>query len=99
MSRGKWGPVAALTAVLLAVPVVVARAQTAPPCTATMPGGGWATYGGDLYGSQRQDQERTINTQNVGALGQRWITAGTGDQSPPPIVSGGCVFINTHRHN
>ena len=33
----------------------------------------------------------------VGA-GVAWITADTGYQSPPPIVAGGCVFINTQGH-
>src|SRR4051794_11170271 len=98
MSRGNWGRAAALSAALLAVPIVTARADTAPPCTGPLPGGEWATYGGDLYGSQRQDQEHTINSQNVSALEQRWISADTGYQSPPPIVSGGCVFINTKGH-
>jgi len=84
--------------VVLAVPIVAARAGTAPPCTSAMPGGDWATYGGDLLGSQRQDREHSINTQNVSALERRWITADTGYQSPPPIVSGDCVFINTNGH-
>lgn len=85
---------------LLTLPGLAARADgTDPaPCLEAMPGGEWATYGGDLSGTQRQGAEDTISVENVGTLERRWITADTGYQSPPPIVSGGCVFINTGGH-
>ena len=60
-----------------------------------MAGGEWATYGADPHGSQRQDLEDVIGAGNVGGLERAWITGDTGYQSPAPIVSGGCVFINT----
>jgi polyvinyl alcohol dehydrogenase (cytochrome) len=63
-----------------------------------MPGGDWATYGQDLHGAQRQLAEHTIGTSKVAGLTRAWITADTGYQSPPPIVAGGCVFINTGGH-
>ena len=63
-----------------------------------MPGGDWATYGGDLQGTQHQRAENTIDAENVGGLERVWSTGDTGYQSPAPIVSGGCVFINTGGH-
>ena len=63
-----------------------------------MAGGEWATYGADLNGTQRQDFEDAIGIDNVGSLERAWITPDTGYLSPPPIVSGGCVFINTGGH-
>ena len=89
----KRGLGAAAVCALLASPVV-ARAVD-PPCTAPMPGGEWSTYGADLHGSQRQDLENVIGVDNVANLERAWITDDTGYQSPAPIVSGGCVFINT----
>jgi polyvinyl alcohol dehydrogenase (cytochrome) len=63
-----------------------------------MNAGSWATYGEDLHGSQYQRAEHTIGITNVAALKRTWMTGDTGYQSPPPIVSGGCVFINTGGH-
>lgn len=68
------------------------------PCTEVLPGGEWARYGQDLQGTQQQVAETTIGTDNVGSLVQVWKTADKGYQSPPPIVAGGCVFINTAGH-
>jgi polyvinyl alcohol dehydrogenase (cytochrome) len=68
------------------------------PCSAESPGGDWSTYGEDLHGTQRQEQEHTLGADNVGTLSQVWKTADTGYQSPPPIVADGCVFINTGGH-
>jgi polyvinyl alcohol dehydrogenase (cytochrome) len=95
-----WRPATVAVVVLgvLGVPSLIARADAVATCTGAMPGGEWATYGSDLHGSQRQDLEDTIGVGNVGGLQQAWITADTGYQSPPPIVSGGCVFINTKGH-
>jgi polyvinyl alcohol dehydrogenase (cytochrome) len=97
-----WGRrgrgVAAIVLGTLSVSSVLLRAEAAAPCTEAMPGGEWATYGSDLQGSQRQDGEDTIGVRNVGRLERRWISENTGYQSPPPIVSGGCVFINTGGH-
>src|SRR5688500_2855971 len=83
---------------LLAGPSALARPAPAP-CTGHTPGRDWATYGSDLQGSQRQDREETIGVDTVAGLAQAWLTPeDTGYQSPPPIVSGGCVFINTNGH-
>jgi polyvinyl alcohol dehydrogenase (cytochrome) len=92
-----WGAVAATALCSVVVPAV-ARSATAAPCTQTMSGGDWATYGQDLHGAQDQRAERVLGVHNVASLKQRWITADTGYQSAPPIVSGGCVFINTGGH-
>jgi polyvinyl alcohol dehydrogenase (cytochrome) len=79
------------------LPGLVARAEPAP-CTAELPGGDWATYGADLHGSQHQAGEDAIGVDNVGTVERAWSTGDTGYQSPAPIVSGGCVFINTNGH-
>jgi polyvinyl alcohol dehydrogenase (cytochrome) len=67
-----------------------------------MAGGEWATYGEDLHGSQHQLDETAISTHNVGTLTRAWslgtVAQNSGYQSAPPIVSGGCVFINTNGH-
>ena len=96
----KWkrGLGTALACVVLASPGLVAGADDPPPCTGTMAGGEWSTYGADLHGSQRQDLEDVIGIDNVGTLERAWLTGDTGYQSPAPIVSGGCVFINTGGH-
>ena len=80
---------------VLASSALVAGAVDPPACTEAMAGGEWATYGADLHGSQRQDLEDVIGVGNVAGLERAWITGDTGYQSPAPIVSGGCVFINT----
>jgi outer membrane protein assembly factor BamB/type 1 glutamine amidotransferase len=64
------------------------------PCTGTTPGGDWAAYGQDLLGAQHQTDETTIGVDNVAGLQRVWATGDTGYQSAPPIVSGGCVFVN-----
>ena len=96
MSR--LGVGAATACALLASPTLVAGADDPQPCAEPMAGGEWATYGADLHGTQRQDLENVIGVANVGSLERVWITENTGYQSPPPIVSGGCVFINTDGH-
>lgn len=110
MTSRTWGVrrrgalLASLLFVLGAVPALDARAAAeAGPCSKPMPGGDWATYGQDLMGQQRQDGENVIGVDNVANLQQQWkigviggagVADDTGYQSPPPIVSGGCVFIN-----
>jgi polyvinyl alcohol dehydrogenase (cytochrome) len=84
----------AATLMVVVVPPVVSQAAAAA-CTKPMAGGDWPMYGRDLAGTQRQDSERTIDASNVGTLVPMWKTPDTGYSSPPPIVSGGCVFINT----
>jgi polyvinyl alcohol dehydrogenase (cytochrome) len=94
--RRGWAILAAVSMVI-GLPAV-ARGAVPAPCTGRMAGGDWATYGEDLHGTQRQLAENTIGKNNLTSLKQAWITADTGYQSPPPIVSGGCVFINTNGH-
>ncbi|HJR18236.1 MAG TPA: PQQ-binding-like beta-propeller repeat protein [Actinomycetota bacterium] len=94
---GKRGVGTAMAFALLASPAFVA-AEDPLPCTGTMAGGAWPTYGADLHGSQRQPLEDVIGVGNVGSLERVWMTPNTGYQSPAPIVSGGCVFINTGGH-
>jgi outer membrane protein assembly factor BamB len=91
----------ALRAALVAASLLVAAAPPmlsqakVKPCTTPMPGGDWPMYGGDHAGTQRQPAERSLGRANVGKLTLAWKTPDTGYASPPPIVSGGCVFINT----
>jgi len=99
--RRSW--IAVITVVVIAAFVIPARAaQPSALCSAAMPGGDWATYGEDLHGTQRQLAENTINAGNVGTLTRAWslgnVAQNSGYQSPPPIVAGGCVFINTGGH-
>jgi polyvinyl alcohol dehydrogenase (cytochrome) len=97
LRRRTWAALAVSALVAVGLPAV-ARSVTAPACSKPMTGGDWATYGQDLHGAQNQRAEHSIGVKNVTSLKQRWITADTGYQSPPPIVSGGCVFINTGGH-
>ena len=65
-----------------------------------MAGGEWSTYGEDLHGSQNQRNEHVLSPANVGKLKQVWTNGSIGFDygSAPPIVSGGCVFINKGGH-
>jgi len=95
-TRGRARRAAFLAVLVAAVAVPVARAKVDRTCQEARPGGDWATYGADLQGTQRQDDEDVIGTSNVAGLQRVWTTGDTGYQSPPPIVSGGCVFVNTN---
>jgi len=90
---------ALLVAALLvgAVPPLVSQAKPLP-CKASMAGGDWPMYGRDYAGTQHQTQERTLTPGNVGGLQLAWKTSASDYQSPPPIVAGGCVFLNTGGH-
>ena len=81
----------ASTAVVGAIPAVAGPAA----CTQRMPGGDWARYGQDLMGQNRQVAERTLSPDNVARLEKVWGLPDTGYYTSAPIVSGGCVFINT----
>jgi polyvinyl alcohol dehydrogenase (cytochrome) len=91
------------TILICAATCVPARAANPPaPCTQSIAGGEWATYGEDYHGTQHQLAENEINTHNVNTLSRVWsignVAQNTGYQSAPPIVGGGCVFINTKGH-
>ena len=77
-----------------ALPIVAAVGATKPTCAQRMVGGDWATYGQSLQGQQRQLGEKRIGRHNVAGLQEVWRTENTAVQSAPPIVAGGCVFIN-----
>jgi polyvinyl alcohol dehydrogenase (cytochrome) len=89
--------VVGLVLVLSALSAVNARADGGP-CEQDMPGGEWSMYGQDYAGMQQQVAEKTIGVGNVAELKQDWfigdVIDNDGYQSPPPIVYGGCVFIN-----
>jgi polyvinyl alcohol dehydrogenase (cytochrome) len=89
---------AALMAAVVSVGAVPGVARAAEPCTENRHGGEWARYGQDHRGAQQQLAEQFIGVHNVAELQRLWVTEDTGYQSPPPIVSGGCVFINTGGH-
>jgi outer membrane protein assembly factor BamB len=89
-----------VAAVLVAgclVPAGAASGGGRAACAQRVPGGDWATYGQSLLGQQRQDRERTIGVRNVGRLTEVWRSDTQVVQSAPPIVAGGCVFLNTNR--
>jgi polyvinyl alcohol dehydrogenase (cytochrome) len=77
------------------VPAVAARGSNASSCTQDQPGGDWASYGQSLMGQQRQDAEKAISTSTVGDLAEVWRGPDKVVQSAPPIIAGGCVFLNT----
>src|SRR4051794_18252240 len=94
-----------LASLIVLMPIVgVVSAAGATPgaarCLATASGGDWAAYGQDLHGSQYQRSEHVISPANVANLKQVWTSGALGLEygSAPPIVSGGCVFINTGGH-
>lgn len=91
--RRRTGLCAALGAALL-LGLLPGAATAARPCTEKMPGGDWPQYGRDLAGTQRQLAERRLTRTTVTGLQLAWKTEDTGYYSAPPIVSGGCVFIN-----
>ena len=95
-TRGRARRAAFLTVVAAVAVVPVATARPARTCQEHRAGGDWATYGADLMGTQRQDAEDQVGVAEVAGLQRVWTTGDTGYQSPPPIVSGGCVFINTN---
>jgi polyvinyl alcohol dehydrogenase (cytochrome) len=86
--------VVGLVLVLSALSATNARAESGP-CSDDMAGGEWSMYGQDFPGTQHQELEDRIGIENVAGLQRAWSTGDTGYQSPPPIVYGGCVFINT----
>src|SRR3954470_17048401 len=87
-----------LAAVFVAGGIVPAAAASGangqPPCTTPDAGGEWSSYGQSLMGQERQRAEKTIGTDNVGQLHEVWRSDTTVVQSAPPIVAGGCVFLN-----
>lgn len=74
--------------------LVPAAAATRGPCSTRLPGGEWPTYGQSLAGQQRQDAERRLGPATVAGLVPVWRAESTAAQSAPPIVAGGCVFLN-----
>ena len=88
--------VAVAAAVVCTVSVTSALGAAKPGCTERMSGGEWATYGQNLMGQQRQDAERTISKETVSRLAPVWKMEEVSAQSAPPIVAGGCVFLNTN---
>ena len=93
-ARRRW--VAAAAAVMCVASGTAALGAAKPGCTQRMPGGDWSTYGQSLMGQQRQDAERTISTKTVAGLTPAWTMEQPSAQSAPPIVAGGCVFLNTN---
>ncbi|HEX4905201.1 MAG TPA: PQQ-binding-like beta-propeller repeat protein [Acidimicrobiales bacterium] len=90
--------VAAIASILTIVPSAVAAP---PPCTGAPDSDEWPTFGRDLANSRRQDQAGDIAPGTTPTLQPVWSYttgndfAGTGDLNGTPIVSAGCVFLNT----
>src|SRR3982751_1481542 len=94
MMRNRRGMLAAVLLATSLVPAVAAGGATKVDCTSPDAGGEWSSYGQSLMGQQRQDAEKTIGVGNVGDLQEAWRSDTPVVQSAPPIVAGGCVFLN-----
>ena len=90
--------VAATASMLTIVPAAVAAP---PPCTGAPASDEWPTFGRDLANSRRQGEAGDIALATTPTLQPVWSYttgnsfAGTGDLNGTPIVSAGCVFLNT----
>ncbi|HET7531071.1 MAG TPA: PQQ-binding-like beta-propeller repeat protein [Mycobacteriales bacterium] len=78
------------------VPIASASGAGTITCLQRMTGGTWSTYGQSLSGQQHQRAERVIGVGNVAGLAEAWRSDTTVVQSAPPIIAGGCVFLNTN---
>jgi outer membrane protein assembly factor BamB len=89
----------AATAVLL--PVISSARADVPPCSAPPAADEWPTFGRDLANSRTQTEHVDgITPMSTPLLAKQWsVTSGpfaaTSDINGTPIVSGGCVFVNT----
>jgi alcohol dehydrogenase (cytochrome c) len=88
--------IAVATAAACLVPLTSAMSAAKTTCTEQRSGGDWSTYGQSLMGQQRQTAEHTMTTANVGTLEEAWRADSTVVQSAPPVVAGGCVFLNAN---
>ncbi|MDP3714044.1 MAG: PQQ-binding-like beta-propeller repeat protein [Mycobacteriales bacterium] len=92
----------------IAVGLIAAGAAALPAAAATgacapaeHSGGEWATFGADLSNTRTQPAETTIGIAEVPLLTPVWsfstggASLGFGDLNGTPIVSSGCVYLNT----
>jgi outer membrane protein assembly factor BamB len=90
-----------MTAALLAAGSLLApTAHAAATCGTTTAADEWPTFGRDVANSRTQSAAGDISPDSVHNLTPSWTYstgagAGSGDLNGTPIVSGGCVFINT----
>ncbi|MEA2492994.1 MAG: hypothetical protein QOJ29_905, partial [Thermoleophilaceae bacterium] len=93
----------AVALVLLAAPAAAQAAGTPPGCgPASLTGGEWRTYGGDLSNSRNQHDEKVISAADVPSLTSAWVfssvaNGGAGDFTGTPIVADGCMYIASTR--
>lgn len=74
--------------------------QAAASCAEPGPGGDWPVYGRDLTNTRSQEQEKSIDADNVGSLTPKWTfsaaaAGGDGTFESTPMVSEGCVYIGS----
>ncbi|MEA3055397.1 MAG: hypothetical protein QOD30_829, partial [Actinomycetota bacterium] len=92
---------APLTAALLGAGSLLApAARAAATCGTTTAADEWPTFGRDVTNTRTQELPGDISPDTVRNLTPAWTFstgagAGTGDLNGTPIVSGGCVYINT----
>lgn len=88
-----------LACAVLAAPgsllVASAAQSSAGPCSATDPGGAWATYGHDPSNTRTQPAETTLTAARAATLHAAWTVTTAGALQSTPIVSGGCVYLTT----
>lgn len=91
---------AGLAVALLATGLLTGSATAATSCAGAAPGGDWATHGGEISGTRSQPDAQALNTSSVLNITAKWNfsvadAGGTGNVESIPIVSNGCVYIQT----
>lgn len=96
------GLAVALAAALTGSVGILPRAEANLACSAaSMPGGEWRSYGGDVANTRSQPAETTIGTARAQALTPAWTlrmaaVGASGLIQSTPVVAAGCVFVHTH---
>ena len=100
MQRTRLIAAAAAAALLVPTSSSAAPVVTAP-CSAPVAADEWPTFGRDLSNSRTQKSAGDISAATAPTLTKAWsfttgaAFGGFGDLNGTPIVSGGCVFVNT----
>jgi outer membrane protein assembly factor BamB/plastocyanin len=92
-----------LALALFAAPAAAQAGAPMPGCAgASLTGGEWRTYGGDLSNTRNQHAEKVISAADVPSLTSAWVfssvsNGGAGDFTGTPIVADGCMYIASTR--
>lgn len=102
LSRPRLTALTAVAAVLLVPLTPVAAKPTSPaPCKGKAAADEWPTFGRDLMNSRHQESPGAIGAATAPLLSPSWAfttggaATGLADLNGTPIVTGGCVFLNT----